>query len=62
MDEKFLTEREVSALTGLALSTLRNDRSLSRKLFPYVKIGRSVRYSLADVVEAMERRKIGLAE
>lgn len=60
MQEKFLTEKEVAELTGLALSTLRNDRSLSRKLFPYVKVGKSVRYSLTDVLAAMERRKIRL--
>ncbi len=60
-EQKFLTEKEVAELTGLALSTLRNDRSLTRKLFPYVKIGKAVRYSLADVLAAMERRKIGLA-
>jgi predicted DNA-binding transcriptional regulator AlpA len=60
--EKYLTEQEVSKLTGLALSSLRNDRAYARKLFPYVKIGRSVRYRESDVIEAMERRKIGLAK
>jgi len=59
---EYLNERQVAELTGLALSTLRNDRAFTRKLFPYVKIGRAIRYLRSDVIEAMERRKIGLAE
>lgn len=62
MEKRFLNEREVAELTGLSLSTLRADRSTSRKLFPFVKIGASVRYSLADVLKTMERRTIRLAE
>ncbi len=58
MEQRYLNEYEVSKVTGLALSTLRNDRSGDRKLFPYTKIGRSVRYKEADILEAMESRKI----
>ena len=54
---RYLTEKEVSRMTGRSLSTLRSDRFKSQGL-PYVKIGRSVRYSLADVVRFMEARKI----
>jgi predicted DNA-binding transcriptional regulator AlpA len=54
---RFLNEKQVSELTGLALSTLRNDRFMGRRL-PYIKIGRSVRYSLDDVVGFMEAHKI----
>jgi hypothetical protein len=46
--QKYLTERELSRLIGLSLSTLRNDRSLKRGV-PYIKIGRSVRYAIGDV-------------
>lgn len=54
---RYLTEKEVSALTGRALQTLRNDRSQS-KGFPYIKYGRSVRYRLSDIVSSMESRLI----
>lgn len=49
----YLTERQVSELTGRALQTLRNDRFRGRG-FPYVKMGKSVRYKLIDVLSAME--------
>jgi predicted DNA-binding transcriptional regulator AlpA len=54
---KYVGEREVSRITGRALPTLRNDR-FNRRGIPYVKLGRSVRYRLADVLEFMESRKI----
>ena len=54
---KYLTEKQVSEITNRALSTLRNDRFLSRGI-PYIKAGRSVRYNLEDVVNYMESRKV----
>lgn len=54
---RYLTEKEVAALTGRALQTLRNDRFRGRG-FPYVKLGASVRYPLASVLSAMESRRI----
>ncbi len=54
---QYINEKEVSKITGRALPTLRNDRALNRNL-PYVKIGRSVRYNLQDVIRFMEARKI----
>ena len=54
---RYLNEKQVSELTGLALSTLRNDRATKRRL-PYCKVGRSVRYDEADVVAYMEAHKI----
>ena len=56
-NERYLTEKEVSELTRRAVQTLRNDRHRSRG-FPYVKIGRSVRYNLEDVLGYMEAKKI----
>lgn len=54
----FLNEFEVAAITGRAVSTLRNDRHLRRGL-PYLKVAkRSVRYRLADVMNFMESRPI----
>ena len=54
---KYLNEKEVSNLTGLALPTLRNHRSKGCGL-PYVKIGRAVRYSFQDIIEYFEGHKI----
>ncbi|MGA2938853.1 MAG: helix-turn-helix domain-containing protein [Syntrophobacteraceae bacterium] len=62
MEKRFLNEKEVAELTGLSLSTLRADRSMGRKLFPFVKIGAAVRYSLTDVLAAMESRKVRVAQ
>jgi predicted DNA-binding transcriptional regulator AlpA len=56
-EKKYINERKVSEITGLALPTLRNDRSTRRRI-PYIKIGRAVRYSLDDVIGFMECRKI----
>ena len=54
---KFMTEKDVAELTGIALSTLRNDRFHKRGI-PYIKIRRSVRYDLRDVLKYMEEHKI----
>lgn len=55
---RYLTEKEVSDMTRMALSTLRNDRSQRRGL-PYCKVGKkSIRYRLDDVISFMEARKI----
>ena len=57
IQNKYLNEIEVSAITGFALSTLRNQR-FNRKGIPYVKLKKSVRYNLNDVISYMETRKI----
>lgn len=56
-EQRYLVEREVSRLTGIALSTLRNWRVRAEGI-PYYKIGRSVRYSQADVIGFMEQRRV----
>jgi hypothetical protein len=54
----YLNEMEVAAVTGRAVSTLRNERHLRRGL-PYLRIGkRSIRYKTADVIATMEARRI----
>ena len=57
MEIQYLTEKQVAKLTGIAVQTLRNQRCEGRG-FPYVKIGKSVRYPMTDVVGAMEAHKI----
>lgn len=54
---KYVDERAVSQITGRALATLRNDRYVGRGI-PYVKMGRSVRYRLDDVINYMESHKV----
>ena len=54
---QYITEQQVSEITGMALSTLRNNRSKGQGI-PYTKIGRSVRYDLDDVIKFMEAHKI----
>lgn len=54
---EYLNETEVAHLTKRALSTLRNER-FNRRGIPYIKIGKSVRYSKEDVITFMEQRKI----
>ncbi len=56
-DLKYVGEKEVSKITGRALPTLRNDRH-NRRGIPYIKMGRSVRYSVQDVIAFMEGNKI----
>lgn len=56
---KYLNEKQVSEITGRALQTLRNDR-FNRRGLPYIKLSRMVRYSLNDVIEFMESRKINV--
>jgi len=53
----YLTDTEVSKITGRSVNTLRNERSQGRGM-PYVKLSRSVRYRIDDVIEFMEAHKV----
>lgn len=58
LKKPFLNEFEVSAITGRAVSTLRNERFLRRGI-PYLKVSkRSIRYRTPDVMNFMEARPI----
>ena len=52
-----LTEQEVSARTGLSLSTLRAHR-FKRIGFPYIKIGRAVRDRVCDLEAFLSKHLI----
>lgn len=54
-------EQKTSEISGKALSTLRNDRHLRRGI-PYYKVGRSIRYRLADIFQYMERHRVTFDE
>jgi len=55
--DAYINEKQAHATTGLALSTLRNNRWLGRGI-PFYKIGKAVRYKLSDVLNYMERHRI----
>ena len=57
MSKKYITEKELSAITGRALQTLRNDRFNGRG-FPYIKLGKSVRYDQEVAIAIMEQSKV----
>jgi len=59
-ENRYLTERQVEGITGRSVFTLRNDRAKHSGI-PYVKNGRQVRYSLKDVIQFMESRKVQTA-
>jgi hypothetical protein len=62
LERTYLNEKEVAAITGRAISTLRNERFM-RKGLPYYKISkRTVRYLTADVIKFMEARRIDFNE
>lgn len=54
----FISDREVSRITGIGRQTLENWRCQQRGP-RYVKTSRLVRYSLSDVLDFMQVRKIG---
>lgn len=54
---EFLTEKQVSELTGIPVPTLQNQRYYSTGL-PYIKVGRLVRYSLEEVREYMKKATV----
>lgn len=54
---EYLNESQVAKMTGIALQTLRNHRFLNKGI-RYIKIGRSVRYELQDVIDFMEAHKV----
>ncbi len=54
---RYLTERQVSELTGISVSTLQSNRWLHRG-FPFIKFGKSVRYAEPDIHACMEAARI----
>lgn len=54
---RFIDERELAKISGRAVQTLRNDRHHG-KGFPYVRIGKSIRYNLQDILSYMEAHKV----
>lgn len=57
LGRRYLTEKELAEATGLALSTIRNQRS-NRRGIPFIKMKKSVRYDWNDVVEYMNQNRV----
>lgn len=55
--KRYLTEKEVSEITGRGLQTLLSDRHKGQG-FPYLKIGRKVRYDPITLEEILRSRLI----
>ncbi|MBN1548486.1 MAG: helix-turn-helix domain-containing protein [Syntrophaceae bacterium] len=58
-DEPLLAikENEAAHLMKMSVQTLRNHRTQGKGC-PYLKIGRSVRYSVADIEKYLERCRV----
>ena len=54
---RYVDEKEVSRITGLAIQTLRNHRFRGEGI-PYHKVGRSVRYLMKDIYDFMGAKRI----
>ena len=58
--QRWINEKEVANITGIAVQTLRNWR-FQQTGPPYCKLGRMVRYSVDDLVRFMEEKKIDVS-
>lgn len=54
---KLLDEHEAAKVQKKSVQTLRNERHLRRGC-PYLKLGRSVRYRLDDLLDYLDRHRI----
>lgn len=62
LKKPYLNEVEAAAVTGRAVSTLRNERHLRRGI-PYLHVGRrSIRYKIEDIRSFMEMRRIAFGD
>lgn len=59
--EKLIDEKQLAAITGLALQTLRNQRH-QRRGIPYIRLGSglraAIRYDLQDVELFLQKHRI----
>ena len=57
-DKVFLTAKQTAELTGSTFSTLNTWRCTKVVDIPYIKIGKTVRYCLKDVIAWLDSKKI----
>lgn len=56
-ENQVVNEIQAAEILGRAIQTLRNDRHL-RQGPPYIKLGRSIRYSVGDLMDYLDRHRI----
>ena len=56
MSESLLKKDEVAARLGIGISGL--DSLMARRIIPYIKLGRRVRFRWSDVEKALEKRTV----
>jgi hypothetical protein len=56
-EDRVVNEIEASKILGRAVQTLRNARHL-RQGPPYIKLGRSIRYSVGDLMDYLDKHRI----
>ena len=52
-----VTETKAAEILGLAVQTLRNRRHM-RAGCPYIRMGRSIRYGVNDLLDYLDRHRI----
>jgi hypothetical protein len=57
LKDRYLTPKETSELTGINPATLANQRS-ARRGIPFIKVGRSIRYRMNDILAFMDEHRI----
>jgi len=57
--KRFIDEKELAAMTGFALQTIRNWR-FRRQGPSYLKINRAIRYELGEVLRYMDQHRVNL--
>ena len=56
-EDRVVNEVQASEILCRAIQTLRNDRHL-RQGPPYIKLGRSIRYRMSDLMDYLEKHRI----
>ena len=59
LSPEFLTTQETADLLKIQRNTIERWRSQNIKHIPFSRCGKSVRYSLADIIKFMEKNKEG---
>lgn len=57
--KKYLSENEVATLTGIGPRTLQGWR-LQRRILPFAKVGRVVRYPAAEVAKYLTKNTVAV--
>lgn len=58
LKDPLLRDKEVAQLCGMSESRLRADRCKGKDVPPYMKVGRSVRSRLSDVLAWLNAKKV----